>query len=57
VVLAAAYGVTLTFRHESFRQIVQTFCFFSALQFVTCLGFTWYSNRRSTKVMQEVRTA
>jgi hypothetical protein len=46
VVLAVAYGVTLTLRHETFLQIVQTFCFFSALQFGTCLGFTWYSHKR-----------
>jgi O-antigen/teichoic acid export membrane protein len=54
VMLAIGYGVSLSLRHESYLQVVQTFCFFSSLLFITCLGFTWHANRGSTKITQQV---
>ena len=47
VMLAIGYGFTLSVRHASYLQIVQTFCFFSSLLFITCLGFTWHANRKA----------
>jgi len=51
VLLAIGYWFALSARHDSFLHVVQLFCTFSSLLFLTCLGFTWQANRRSNKVL------
>jgi O-antigen/teichoic acid export membrane protein len=41
VLVAAGYGVTLYFRHETFTQVIQTLGGFSLLLLAVCAWFTW----------------